>query len=225
MNSTLYSRNRSDEPFPRAQLADVSFVAVPPKVGVIARCLQGGNDVNVFATQRADAPVDFRKFQLAALCTQFAPATLELVMLGRLLGRAGEVIQDRAQGDGSACPFGERTEFGKRPRKDRRAADQKDETEQPAQVSVQLDVAGVQLDGVVDVELCFVMGALAAHELTPLFGFLAGWRCRRVTVRRHLGSEVFWLNVHEDSLLVFWMLGSATILACESSSIDCGSAA
>lgn len=225
MNSTLHSRNRGNQPLPCSQLADMSLMTVPPEIGVVARCLQSGNDVNVFATQRADAPINLCKLQLTALGTQFAPAPLELVVLGCLLGGAGEVIQDGAERNGSARPFGERAEFGERPREYSRAADQKDETEQPAQVSVQLDVAGVQFDGVVDVELCFVMGALAAHELTPLFGFLTGWRCRRVTVGRYLGSEVFGLNDHEDSLLVFWVLGSTAILACESSSIDRRSAA
>lgn len=225
MYSTLLSRNRVDQPFPCGQPADMSLMTVPPKIGVIAWRLQGGNDVHIFPAQRANAPVDFSQLELAALGAQFAPAALEFVVLRGLFGRTCEVIEDGAQRNGRARPFGEWSELSERPGEDDRTTDQEHEAEQPAQVPVQLDVPRVEFDGVVDVELRFVVGALAAHGLSPLLRFLAGWRCRRVAMRWHLGSEVFRLNDHEGSLLVFWVLGSAPILACEPSSFYGRSAA
>ncbi|MOA27082.1 hypothetical protein D3C78_1479250 [compost metagenome] len=73
----------------------------------------------------------------------------------------------------------------------------------------------VQLDGVIDVEACLVVTALVAHVLPPLVG--RGCRWRRVAVGRHLGFEVFWIHVHEGSLCVILVLGSARIVACEPS--------
>src|SRR5690606_39160748 len=114
MDTTPLLCNRSDQPLPEVESPHVILAPMALEVGIVAGLFQCGDDVDVFTTKRTDALVYFGQLQLAALRSQLTPAALEFVVLSRLCGRAGEVVQYCAEGDGSAHPFGQGSEFGER---------------------------------------------------------------------------------------------------------------
>lgn len=205
-----------DQPLPEVEPAHKLLAAMPLQVGIEAGLLQAADDVHVFGVEGADALVQFGELELATLGLEFTPAALEVVVLGDFIGRCQQVVEDGEQRYGGASPFGQRAELSQRTGKHCRTTDQECEAEQPAAVAVQLDMATMQFNCVVDIKRGFVVGALVAHSVLPLL-----WigRCRRrVAVGRHLGSEVFWISGHEGSLVWVWVLGGAQIVACEPSS-------
>jgi hypothetical protein len=83
-------------------------------------------------------------------------------------------------------------------------------------VPVKLDMAIVEFNRVVNIQACFVMCAAVAHILIHLTGSRGRLRWG-ITVYRYLCFVFYITLTHEDSLVWIEVLGSAEILACESS--------
>lgn len=204
--------NYRNDPFPWIQFPGETIAAVPAKVCIEAWLFQGADDVDIFAGESADLFVQGLQVEAVFICSQFTPAAFEVCVPRDFVGRCQQVVNDGRQGDSRArplCVTAKRRDVAEHGG----AACQEHQAEYPAQVPVELEVAGVQLDGVVDIETGFVVGAAIAHFL---FLFGRGLR-RRIAVRRNLGFVIFWVNFHEGSLLKVWVLGGIWIVACEPS--------
>ncbi|MNJ37188.1 hypothetical protein D3C77_319970 [compost metagenome] len=205
-----------DQPLPWIESSYVGLSPVAPQVRVVARLLKCTNDVEVFAAQAADALIKLFKREGVLFSAQITPAALNFNMFCNLVSWRQEMIDDCCESYSrtNPCPVALKVACLT---ENSCSTDQKNEAENPLQMPVKLDVACIQLDGVVDIQACFVVSAAVAH----LSVYLAGgrrWRRLgwRVSVHRHL-CPMFYILAHEGSLLMVWVLGSLEIVACESS--------
>lgn len=205
-----------DQPLPWIKPPHIALPSVASQVRVIARLLKCTNDVEVFAAQAANAFIKLFKREGVLFSAQITPAALNFNMLCNFVSWRQEMIDDCCESYSrtNPCPVALKVACLA---ENSCSADQKDEAENPLQVSVKLNVACIQLDCIVDIQACFVVSAAVAHLSVYLVGGRRwrrlGWR---ISVHRHL-CLVFYILAHEGSLLVVWVLGSPEIVACESS--------
>lgn len=210
------------KPFPHIQLPQMTLSTMSAEVGVVAWLLQSTDDVQIFAVQAAHSPVELLKVEAVLFSSELSPTPFHFHVLGYFVAGRQKVINDRGNG---YC----RTNPSTSPLKiaclaeNSCSADQKDEAEEPFQVPVKLDMAIVEFNRVINIQACFVMSAAIVHFLIHLTGSRGRLRWG-VTVHRYLCFVFYITLTHEDSLIWIEVLGSAEILACESSPfLDSGS--
>lgn len=208
-------RQSGNEPFPETYFSHMTFSPMATEIGVIAGRLQSADDMEIFAVEDAHLLIKLFHGETVFLCPEIPPAPLHLHMPGDLVSRCKEMINDCGQGYCRTHPRAVFLKIGCLA-ENSGSADQKDKAEDPLQVPVKLDVATIQLNRVINVQACFVVSAAITHILIYLTGSRGGlwWR---VTVNRYLCSVLYITLAHEDSLIWIEVLGSAGILACESS--------
>lgn len=203
------------KPFPCIQFSQMALSAMSPEIRVVAWLLQSTDDVKILAVQNAHSLVELFQCEVVLFSSEISPTSFHFNVLGYFVARCQKVINDRGNG---YC----RTNPSTVPLKvaclteNSRSADQKDEAEEPFQVPVKLDMAIVEFNRVINIQACFVMSAAIAHVLIHLTGSRGRLRWG-ITVYRYLCSVFNITLTHEDSLKWIEVLGSAEILACESS--------
>lgn len=223
-HQTESSEGRNN-PFPRVQFANKSFSSVAAQVAVEAGLFQRSDDVDILACQAANFLIQLRHRQQVFFGSELAPAPFEICVRRDLVTWRDQVIDDCSKSYSRTYPFRsffkltETAEYSG-------ATDQKNQTKKPSEVPVELEVAAVQLNRVVNVKPSFVGCAAIAHSCSDLFFGRRGRRFGRgVPKRRNLGFVFDFVITHESSLLFGWVLGSPKIVACELSPMPpvCGS--
>lgn len=208
-------RQHGNEPFPDSYFSHMTFSPMSTEISVEAWRLQSANDMKIFAVEGAHLLIEFLHGKTILLCPEIPPALLHLHMLGDLVSRCEEMINDCGNGYCRTHPRAVLLKIACLA-ENSGSADQKDKAEDPLQVPVKLDVPTVELNGVINVQACFVVRAAITHILIYLTGSRGRLRWR-VTVNRYLCFVFYITLAHEDSLIWIEVLGSAGILACESS--------
>ena len=223
-HQTASSEGRNN-PFPRVQSANEFFSSVSAQVAVEAGLFEGSDDVDILACQVANFLIQLRHRQQVFFGSELAPASFEICVRSDLVTRRDQVIDDCSKSYSRTYPFSsffkltETAEYSS-------ATDQKNQTKNPSEMPVELEVAAVQFNRVVNVKPSFIGCAAIAHSCSDLFFGRRGRRFgRRISKRRNLGFVFDFVITHESSLLFGLVLGSPKIVACELSLMPpvCGS--